>query len=408
MPILKMLRGPEPGREIPLEGELLLIGRGRKNDIIIQDNEVSRTHCRLVRVLDDYEIHDMNSTNGTFVNGKQVTPGGWLLHAHSIVELGDSITLEYLPTEFATGTNPPVPGAVATGDNTNYYLVIKQTSLLQPEIYLLDRATLSMGRDVDNEIVLQEPEVSRHHMRLVYTEDGYAIEDLNTMNGTWVNDRRLIQQRILRVNDMVRIGSGVQMWYTTNPDELIERMKTGTLEKKTDSTNPKDDDDAYNIIEATATTKLSGEEKTIAGVDSGHGLAPNALAKSVFLAYAPAEWKLIVGKLFAYLEDNGIDIWSPQYLQPETENWNNAIEQAQQESPLLLAILSNRSLDVPYVQRSIRHFIAREKPILLVQLGKLAQEPMTTEGLPKIRFDTHDPMRTFRTILAELRKAHLE
>ena len=93
---LKMLRGPEPGREIPLDEDVMLIGRGRKNDIIIQDNEVSRTHCRLVRVLDDYEIHDMNSTNGTFVNGQKIRQGGWLLSAHSIVELGDSITLEYL------------------------------------------------------------------------------------------------------------------------------------------------------------------------------------------------------------------------------------------------------------------------------------------------------------------------
>jgi pSer/pThr/pTyr-binding forkhead associated (FHA) protein len=407
MPLLKMLRGPEPGREISLDGDLLLIGRGRKNDIIIQDNEVSRTHCRLVRVLDDYEIHDMTSTNGTFVNGKAVTPGGWLLHAHSIVELGDSITLEYLPTDVATGTNPPVPGTAAATESRTYYLVIKQTSILQPEIYLLDRATLSMGRDVDNEIVLQEPEVSRHHMRLVYTEGGYALEDLNTMNGTWVNDRRLMQQRVLRINDVVRVGTRVQMWYTNDPDELIEALKNGTLEKRqTDSTS--NDDDSYTVIEGTSTTKLSTEEKTIAGIDSGHGLAPNALAKSVFLAYAPAEWKLIVGKLFAYLEDNGVIIWSPQYLQPETQNWNDAIEQAQHESPVLLAILSKRSLEVPYVQRSIRHFISREKPILLVQLGKLSQEPIETEALPKIRFDTQDPMKTFRTILAELRKANLQ
>ena len=72
MPRLKMLRGPMPGDEFELDEALMTIGRGRKNQIIIQDNEVSRTHCRLVRVLDDYEIHDLGSTNGTFVNGERL------------------------------------------------------------------------------------------------------------------------------------------------------------------------------------------------------------------------------------------------------------------------------------------------------------------------------------------------
>jgi pSer/pThr/pTyr-binding forkhead associated (FHA) protein len=405
MPSLKMLRGPEPGRSIPLEGEVLHIGRGRKNDIIIQDNEVSRTHCRLVRVLDDYEIHDLSSTNGTFVNGKEVPQGGILLYAHSILELGDSITLEYLPTDVTTGTNPPILSAIEGEAETVYYLVIKQASMPQPEIYLLDRSSLSMGRDVDNEIVLQEPEVSRHHMRLLYTENGYAVEDLNTMNGTWVNDRRLTEQRILNLNDMVRVGTRVQMWYTTDPDELIHNLKTGTVEKKSGDSS---DDDAFTVTDTTLTTDLTTDEKTMTDVASAHGLAPNALAKSIFLAYAPAEWKLIIAKLFEYLESNGIKIWAAQHLQPETPEWHDAIEQAQQESPVLLAILSKRSLDVPYVQRSIRHFVTRDKPILLVQLGKLEQEPMATEPLPKIRFDTRDPMRTFRLILAELRKVNLD
>lgn len=404
MPSLKMLRGPEPGRDIPLDGDVLLIGRGRKNDIIIQDNEVSRTHCRLVRVLDDYEIHDLTSTNGTFVNGKEVNQGGWLLHAHSIVELGDSITLEYLPSDVATGTNPPVLGTSNVADDTPHYIIIKQASMPQPEIYLLDRSTLSMGRDVDNEIVLQEPEVSRHHMRLIFTENGYAVEDLNTMNGTWVNDRRLSEQRILRINDMVRIGTRVKMWYTNDPDDLIEGLRDGTLEQKS---SDGEDSDTFTATIAARTSKLATDEQTLPGLISVQGLVPDALSKSVFLAYAPAEWKLIVGKLYVYLEDNGVKIWTPQHLQPETPDWHDAIAQAQQESPLLLAILSKRSLNVSYVQRSIRRFVTRDKPILLVQLGSLPQEPMLTAGLSRIRFDTQEPMTTFRQILEELRKANL-
>ncbi|MDQ7035080.1 MAG: FHA domain-containing protein [Anaerolineae bacterium] len=310
-----------------------------------------------------------------------------------------------MPTDIATGTNPPVSSASNAAGDIPHYIIIKQASLPQPEIYLLDRTTLSMGRDVNNEIVLQEPEVSRHHMRLIYTENGYAVEDLNTVNGTWVNDRRLTKQRILSINDMVRVGTQVKMWYTNNPDELIEGLRDGTLEKKSIES---DDDETFSVIEAAKLRKLTTDEHTIPGIFFGHGLAPNDLAKSVFLAYAPAEWKLIVGKLFAYLEDNGIKIWAPQHLQLETQVWNDAIAQAQQESPLLLAILSKRSLHVSYVQRSIRYFVTREKPILLIQLGSLPQAPMMTEGLSRIRFNTQDPLHTFRQILLELRKANLD
>jgi len=375
MPRLKMLRGPEPGRVIPLDDDVLLIGRGRKNDIIIQDNEVSRTHCRLIRVLEDYEIHDMNSTNGTFVNGQKVTQGGWLLSAHSILELGDSITLEYLASDIATGTLPPLPGSSDEEDEPVYYLVIKQESMLQPEVYLLNRSTLSMGRDIDNDIVLQEPEVSRHHIRMVFTKEGYAIEDLNTMNGTFVNDRRLAQQRLLRLSDMVRVGTRVQMWYTDNPDQLLENLRNGTL---TVNEQEGEEADTYKTREE---AEHATDERPLVTVEAEYGLEANALVNSVFLAYAPVEWELIVDKLFAYLEDNGILMWTPQDMEADSETWNNAIEQAQLESPCLLAIVSKRSLEVPYVQRAIRHFVTRDKPVVLVQLGRLDRPPIMIEHM---------------------------
>jgi len=96
MPSLKMLRGPEPGRIYDLTSETITIGRGRKNDIIIHDNEISREHCRLVRVLFDYELSDLNSTNGTFLNGRPVSEASSALFDRNIIELGDSIVLEYV------------------------------------------------------------------------------------------------------------------------------------------------------------------------------------------------------------------------------------------------------------------------------------------------------------------------
>ena len=46
------------------------IGRGKANDITINDSTVSRNHCVLLRRNDGWFVHDMNSTSGTYVNGE--------------------------------------------------------------------------------------------------------------------------------------------------------------------------------------------------------------------------------------------------------------------------------------------------------------------------------------------------
>lgn len=393
MPRFKMLRGPEPGLEIPLEEDVMTIGRGRKNNIIIQDNEVSRVHCRLIRVLDDYEIHDLKSTNGTFVNGQKLDEGGWLLSGRSLVELGDSITFEYIPTDIATGTSPPMPAVMDTTPPPPFYLVIQQKSMNTPEIYLLDRLTLTIGRDVDNDIVLQEPEVSRHHIRMVLTQEGYTIEDLNTMNGTHLNRKQVSQQRILRSSDLITVGTGVKMWYTDDPDKLIETMRN----------DPGEEDDTHtNRPEALARTS-----DIIKQARAGHGLKQGDLEHSVFMAYSRDEWQKVVMHLQAYLDSQNIPVFSEQYLTPSTDDWDKAIEQAMQESPLLLAVISESSLTVPYVQKAIRHFLAREKTVLLVQYGKVERPPMMLQSMAAIRYDEENNDRTFRLISAELRRVGL-
>lgn len=69
---LIMRRGPTPGAAWELTDEVVTIGRGSKNQVIVQDNEVSREHCRLLRLMADYEVMDLGSSNGTYVNGARV------------------------------------------------------------------------------------------------------------------------------------------------------------------------------------------------------------------------------------------------------------------------------------------------------------------------------------------------
>lgn len=86
--------GPSPGKVYPLIKNELTIGRDINNDIVINDSEISRNHCRLVMSGDSYLIEDLGSTNGTWVNEQRLTASHQLQHGENF-RLGDNVVLEY-------------------------------------------------------------------------------------------------------------------------------------------------------------------------------------------------------------------------------------------------------------------------------------------------------------------------
>lgn len=58
--------------EYPLDKEALTIGRKPNNDITVENLAVSGQHARVITILQDSFLEDMNSTNGTYVNGKLI------------------------------------------------------------------------------------------------------------------------------------------------------------------------------------------------------------------------------------------------------------------------------------------------------------------------------------------------
>jgi hypothetical protein len=96
--------------------------------------------------------------------------------------------------------------------NTGFRLVMRRGP--QPnQIFELNKDIISIGRDVTNEITINDPEVSRHHCRLTRGPSGYTIEDLGSTNGTFVNGQRLTGARPLSPNDLVGLGETVTIAY---------------------------------------------------------------------------------------------------------------------------------------------------------------------------------------------------
>lgn len=73
-------------KDIPLNKERTTIGRKASNDIQIDNLAVSGEHAVIVTILNDSFLEDLNSTNGTFVNGQQVKKH--FLQNNDVIELG--------------------------------------------------------------------------------------------------------------------------------------------------------------------------------------------------------------------------------------------------------------------------------------------------------------------------------
>jgi pSer/pThr/pTyr-binding forkhead associated (FHA) protein len=82
-----------PVKEFELDQEIVTIGRKPGNDIHVDNLAVSGTHAKILTILNDSFIEDLNSTNGTIINGKKITKHA--LSNGDKVQIGKH-TLEYI------------------------------------------------------------------------------------------------------------------------------------------------------------------------------------------------------------------------------------------------------------------------------------------------------------------------
>jgi ATP-binding cassette subfamily B protein len=86
---LAVREGAQPGQSAVLDGHGITVGRSVDNDLHLQDNAVSRHHCRIDWDQDAYVLQDLGSRNGTYVNGAPVRQAR--LHDGDLLQVGDQV-----------------------------------------------------------------------------------------------------------------------------------------------------------------------------------------------------------------------------------------------------------------------------------------------------------------------------
>lgn len=402
MGYLIMRRGPMPGKLYPLLEERIKVGRGSKNHIVIDDNEVSREHLHLVRVPSGYELHDLNSSNGTFVNGHAVRDV-WLLQSRCIIELGDSITFEYRterPKEAGLVLEDTAPEAESNVSDP--HLIVIVASQDQPTVYPLEDDEITIGRDMGNGIVIVEPEMSRQHLKLVRQGDRFTAEDMGSTNGTFINGEVLDTPRLLNSGDVLQVGTMVQMQFTLRPDKYLNQLKTGELSSV--SLDPP----THTTHERRTTAMLSTPDIALGSNRQttvvGTGLDQVKLADQVLVVYHRDDWQTVAGVVDG-LQAAGIGVWVEQYLVPGTNDWRVATDQARLECWMMLLIVTAKSVESDDVRKNWLHFRNRDKPIAMLMCEPVERLPIGASKVTKVHYNPAVPDIALKQLTEAIERA---
>ena len=88
-------------------------------------------------------------------------------------------------------------------------------------------APVTFGREEDNEVVINDPSVSRWHAELRQEADGYVLTDRHSSNGTWVNGAAITTHH-LRSGDEIMIGDQKLRFEVSDPRATIHRQSPGS------------------------------------------------------------------------------------------------------------------------------------------------------------------------------------
>jgi len=198
------VRRPDGEQQVvPLGAEPVTVGRADGNTIVIKDAAVSRKHMEIMRGNDGlYYARDLGSANGLVVNGRaeqtaSLTPG-------DLIEIGAYLLIFSVDTEEqADPTRMRQETRIEQGEPRRSIAVKSATNDgiapdnaddeggIAASLTLYGKELATIGRASENDLVLDDPQVSRRHAQVRWNGTQYTISDLNSTNGVYVNGERV-------------------------------------------------------------------------------------------------------------------------------------------------------------------------------------------------------------------------
>ncbi|RDH45348.1 FHA domain-containing protein [Zooshikella ganghwensis] len=201
-----------------LVSQRVTIGSHADCDFVIKDPSILPEHVDLIVKDNRVTLVELTQRGTTWVNDVPVVSSCQL-------KVGDTIKLGHIELILSDPKyiQPPIelPKKAVSG----WFLKVVDRSL--PEKTYPVNDTLLVGRAIDCDIKINSPYLSRRHAELCLLEDVLYIKDLSSINGTFVNDEPVAEQR-LRSGDRIRLDQ-LEFMIIGPPDNQHNTLRRSTL-----------------------------------------------------------------------------------------------------------------------------------------------------------------------------------
>jgi len=214
--LLTVLNGPRAGEELALEMEMTTIGRQGGSDLQLLGEGISRNHAVITREANgSYFFEDAGSRNGSFVNDLRVT-GVHQLQDGDVIRVGvvalrfssPAAEVDWTLSDTVTSNLAALFGRVSKAGSEGPALLVALSGAEAGKVHRLESPQATLGRDDTIDIQIQDAGISRRHAAINRVgETGYALDDLGSSNGTFVNQQRVEKPVLLRDGDMIQLGT---------------------------------------------------------------------------------------------------------------------------------------------------------------------------------------------------------
>ena len=195
------------------------VGRDPQSDIVVSDSRVSWHHAVFRMEGGAWFVEDCGSTNGTFVESRKI--GRFEIASDCTLRLGNAADGPAVICIVSRPATPAPPHSrPGTGGLQRSRVDLRPTAVMRAPV-----RTVRIGRANDNDIVLADLSVSRHHAELRNTGGRYEIADLDSRNGTFLNGVR-VDMALVSEQDIIGIGPAT---FRLVGDELRQFIDSGDV-----------------------------------------------------------------------------------------------------------------------------------------------------------------------------------
>ena len=262
---------------------------------------------------------------------------------------------------------------------------------LAGDTFLLDRELTTLGREADNDIVIDAQWVSRRHCEIRKVGDGFEVADRGSHNGTLVNGVP-IKERLLRGGDRVALGGASFLFLDreSSPSPSLE-LDDAPFPKR-DTVELRSDEALYLHPERIESPSLS---TVLSLIQTIGGTTDETLAEKVldrFFAVVPAErGAIVVGS-------------SPEELEPLAMRGGRGAHGAKSRFPLSRTVLTKVFAEKTAVLSNHVGSELSAKSLTASNVTNLVCLPLVTDGriVGALYLDRSTPGAEFPTSLLEL------